>query len=793
MLIALVLLITELLTPEVVMFLALCIVWNVGIINNKQALEGFSNDSLVVVGAMFMVVKGVDRSKLIDRTARSTLGAKTTQVMSLLRLICITLFFGCFINNAPLVALFMPIIRDWARVREFAASKFLMPLSFASIGGGSLTLIGTSTNLVINGMMQEDTGEAFGFFDPARVGLLQNFFTMLYMLTMGVRLLPEEKGGLFRTLKERKDDMVTELQVQPSFPLVGTSASEVMDALGVPRAALLKIFRQPVRRGFSRLTSPAGQRQGGLQRAISEDNGSHAARRAPSGLMRFKSSPDLVPGGPSYMERTAHCWGTPKRSRTLTDSQAAGPLRVETGAETVSVDDPEVREIFPVPEQEVVLAGDVLLLSLPRDSCVAFVDSERVAKLLHSLAEEPSQKRAAGAIAGSPPEQVGLRMRDMDLLEIPGRQGEFVELVLSQANPFVGVDFSGAGRHDFEDHYQVAVLAVRQSTWTTAAEETAKGDVLLSYDYHKKTTALQEDEDLEDELGSPHGRSPTESSEVSGAQAGAACTGAGLFQSQSAPRVEDDMKSSERVPQRMRAGDTVLVLTKAATGEGKRFPVQEFLAETTVAHEPMFEPTVFDYIPLGLFIIGIVLVASQQVTMVQVSMTLAVIFMVCGWVSPKELRENIDWNMLVLIGSALGLAKAVQVSGLSGAVASVVKNAKMGKRATVFALYFFTMVVTELVTNNAAAALAYPLAADLTRELGLTSVKPLAMTAMLGTSACYVNPIGTACNLMIMGPGGYTFKDFVKVGFLMDVICWINAGIFVPIFFPMEFVEPQSD
>jgi len=511
---------------------------------------------------------------------------------------------------------------------------------------------------------------------------------------------------------------------------------------------------------------------------------------------RYKSSPSLRER--SYMERTAHCWGrrSGRRDRTLSDALSGdegprqrseanphGRPRAVTVGElgtpeaeecpperAVNVDDPDMREIFPVPEGEVVLAGDVLLLSLPRDACVDLVDSPRFAQLLHGSGGTSGQVGA-----GAAPRQVGLRMCDLDLLEVPGRQGEFVELVVSHSNPFVGADFSGEGRHAFEEYYQVAVLAVRQSTWAAVGEAASRRDLLLSY-ANKDSTALANPEESADEDDHDVKHINTEGSEVTASRAGAECTDDGMLQ-----------EMGEREVQRLRPGDAVLVLARATgAGGGERFPVRDFLAKTTVAQEPEFAPPVTDYAPLGLFIIGIVLVASQQVSMVQVSMGLAAIYLLCGWVTTKELRECVDWNMLVLIGSALGLARAVQNSGLSGAVASCVKGAKMGPRGTVFVLYLFTMAITELVTNNAAAALAFPLAADITSEMGLTSVKPLAMTVMIATSTCYVNPIGTAPNLMVMGPGGYTFMDFVKVGFLMDIICWVNAGIFIPIVWPME-------
>jgi len=149
-------------------------------------------------------------------------------------------------------------------------------------------------------------------------------------------------------------------------------------------------------------------------------------------------------------------------------------------------------------------------------------------------------------------------------------------------------------------------------------------------------------------------------------------------------------------------------------------------------------------------------------------------------VEPKQIRECVDWNLMILIGSALGISAAVQDSGLSAEIASLVKQANLGPWGSVYLLFFFTTTVTELVTNNAAAALALPLALDLTKEMGLSSAKPLAMTVMLAASTSYASPIGYATNLMVLGPGGYSFGDFFKVGLPMDLIYWLGCCTLLP-------------
>ena len=98
---------------------------------------------------------------------------------------------SAFFNNAPLVAMLMPYIDDWASKNKVNQSKLLIPLSYAAILGGSATLIGTSTNLLVNGMMIEAGEESMGIFEFSYVGLPMIFVGILYMLVVGTKLLPD--------------------------------------------------------------------------------------------------------------------------------------------------------------------------------------------------------------------------------------------------------------------------------------------------------------------------------------------------------------------------------------------------------------------------------------------------------------------------------------------------------------------------------------------------------------------------------------------------------------------------
>merc|ERR1712048_1073603 len=101
-------------------------------------------------------------------------------------------------------------------------------------------------------------------------------------------------------------------------------------------------------------------------------------------------------------------------------------------------------------------------------------------------------------------------------------------------------------------------------------------------------------------------------------------------------------------------------------------------------------------------------------------------------------------------------------------------------------LFLVVMVVTELVTNNAAAALGVPLAISMSDEMGLKSAKPLVMFVMMAASTSYASPIGYATNLMVKGPGGYSFADFLRIGLLMDLLWVVGVSALLPLVWPVE-------
>ena len=140
--------------PEVTMMAAMVVVLLAGVITPEQALAGFANPGLMTVAALYVVAAALRDTGSIFWIAQKLLGQPRTQTGSLLRMILPTSLLSAFLNNTTVVAMMIPAVQEWGQRLKLPVSHLLLPLSYAAILGGTCTLIGTSTNLVVDGMMQ---------------------------------------------------------------------------------------------------------------------------------------------------------------------------------------------------------------------------------------------------------------------------------------------------------------------------------------------------------------------------------------------------------------------------------------------------------------------------------------------------------------------------------------------------------------------------------------------------------------------------------------------------------------
>ena len=179
-------------SPDLVAMGAFVLLLGAGILPEEKALAVFSNPAPIIVSCMFVLSAALERTGTIEALGEwfgKLAGTREMRILVMLMLIVAPL--SAFVNNTPVVVVFMPILLALARKHDLVASRFLIPLSYAAIVGGTCTIIGTSTNLVASGIAKEGGLEEFGMFEVSKLGVIFVGVTFFYMLFIGRKLLPD--------------------------------------------------------------------------------------------------------------------------------------------------------------------------------------------------------------------------------------------------------------------------------------------------------------------------------------------------------------------------------------------------------------------------------------------------------------------------------------------------------------------------------------------------------------------------------------------------------------------------
>ncbi len=194
----LVALMRECMRPGLVLFTAVVLLLCAGIINPEEALKGFSNKGMITVALLYLVSEGVRKSGILERIIYRVLPTKNVTVTKAnLRFFPIVSLISAFFNNTPVVVIFAPMIKNWARKMKLSPTKFLIPLSYATIIGGICTLIGTTTNLVLHGMLLQEHKEEESLFEESK-GAVEGI--LLRFNIDGMHMFELSKVGIFIAL-----------------------------------------------------------------------------------------------------------------------------------------------------------------------------------------------------------------------------------------------------------------------------------------------------------------------------------------------------------------------------------------------------------------------------------------------------------------------------------------------------------------------------------------------------------------------------------------------------------------
>lgn len=190
-------LILEIRPPDITMLFSTGILVVVGILPASKFLDGFSHDIIMAIAMLCIVVRTIEIHGLLDVFAKGVLSTSQNIYRQLVCLMVPVAAFSAFLNNTPIVLLMTPLVRRWALKNKSFPSKYLLPLSYAAILGGMCTIIGTSTNLVIEGLLRAEAPTAsLGFFELSYIGVPCGIVGLFYMLIIGRHLTPERKDPL---------------------------------------------------------------------------------------------------------------------------------------------------------------------------------------------------------------------------------------------------------------------------------------------------------------------------------------------------------------------------------------------------------------------------------------------------------------------------------------------------------------------------------------------------------------------------------------------------------------------
>ncbi len=203
-----------------------------GLLSPAEALSGFANEATITVAAMFVLSAGLSRTGAIEYVTRAATRARIRSTrMLLLVLIGLAAIPSAFLNNTAVVILLIPVVLKLCQRKQVSSSKLMIPLSYFTILGGTLTLMGTSTNILVHSLHQQAGGSGFGMFEFTKMGAVYLLVGGLFILVVGPKLLPERKVLSQLLEPQHRSRFVTEIVVPDKSRLSRATIGGVLSGL----------------------------------------------------------------------------------------------------------------------------------------------------------------------------------------------------------------------------------------------------------------------------------------------------------------------------------------------------------------------------------------------------------------------------------------------------------------------------------------------------------------------------------------------------------------------------------
>jgi di/tricarboxylate transporter len=769
--ISLVLFISEVIRMDVVALLVLGALAITGLVDSNQAFAGFSNSAVITVWAMFILSEGLTRTGIADIIGRQVMRLAGRREIAMITVIMITgAVLSAFMNNIGVAALMLPVVVEVARRTRIAASRLLMPLAYSTLLGGLMTLIGTPPNLLISESMVLNGYEPFELFDFTPLGGAVMVIGVAFVALAGRFFLPKTRVARDRHVSQRSLRSRYKLQERTFMLRVPTDSVLVGKTLAESRigASTGLIILSLLRNGRSE-TLPGRQ----------------IVLRAGDGL--------LVQGRVDQF-RELRRWSDLVIEREAPVLKSMVASKVMYAEVTISDSSPVVSELlrhaafrsrFDVAVVGVLRRGSYRLTNL---AYVPIKAGDQV--LVQGEVDAIAQLEKFSDFSA-----VEIRTEE-ELTEYHPSERMFVVRLPKHS----GLAEETLAKSRLADVFDYRVLAVFRDgelkVMPRGDEVLLGGDLLLIEGQHSDLDVLRGLQELEIDTKVPANVTPFESerltlmdatldprSSLAGRTVGElnfreryGIELAGIWR-------EGETVGTELADERLQIGDALLLL-------GPRDRLQllssdsDFLILTPLGQEP---PDTRRAPLAAAIMLGVVLTVMAGYAPISIAAVIGgTIMVLTGCLNMEQAYRAIDWRAIFLIAGMLPLGTAMQETGAAEYLANQVMGllGDAGPWPVIMGLYILTAMATMIIPTAALVVLMSPIVLSAMGDLNVAPETAMMAVAM-AASASFTSPISHPANILVMGPGGYRFVDYLKVGVPLTIVVFITVMVLLPILWPL--------
>ena len=771
--VSLILFISEVIRMDVVALIVLGALAVTGLVDSSEAFSGFSNSAVITVWAMFILSEGLTRTGIADIIGSQVMRLAGGKEMPLIFVIMVTgAVLSAFMNNIGVAALMLPVVVDVARRTRVPASRLLMPLAYSTLLGGLMTLIGTPPNLLISESLVQSGYPGFELFDFTPLGGFVMFIGVIFVVLFGRLLLPARPVDKERNVSQRS--------LRAQYKL-----HERTFLLRVPRDSILvgKTLAE------SRIGSSTGLIILALMREGRSDTlpGRQTVLRGGDGILvqgRVDQFRELRRWSDLVIERES-----PVLKSMVAARMAYAEVTIAEGSPLISqlVRDVGFRKRFDVAVVGLRRKGGYRLTNL---SFVPLRSGERLLVQGERDAIEQLQKNSDFS-------DVHI-YSDAELAERYESDERLFVVRVPKESDIVGATLSDSRIGEAFDFRVQAIFRDGELVVMPRGDQVLEGgDLLLIEGQPADLDVLRGMQDLDIDTSVPSNLGAFESERLSLMDATldprSSLAGRAIGELNFRERYgielagiwrEGETLGTELGDERLQVGDALLML-------GPRDRLQllsndpDFLVLTDLGSTPPDTRRA----PLAAFIM-LAVVVSVMLGWAPISVAAVVggtVMVLTGCLNMEQAYRAIDWRAIFLIAGMLPLGIAMQDTGAATYLADQVMSflGDAGPWPVIVGLYILTAAATMIIPTAALVVLMSPIVMSAMSDMGYQPETAMMAVAM-AASASFTSPISHPANILVMGPGGYRFVDYLKVGVPLTIVVFVAVMLLLPIFWPLQ-------